>query len=55
CVPAPPDFQSAIGPALAESATQEEVARFRTAWLGRVHAILAADGRTVRVTAIQRQ
>ncbi|MFN8625016.1 MAG: DUF542 domain-containing protein [Candidatus Binatia bacterium] len=55
CVPTPADFQGAIAPALIESATAEAVARFRSAWLGRVHEILSADGRTVRIGASQVQ
>jgi hypothetical protein len=50
-IPVPGELAAAIGPALAESATADEVGRFRRLWLQRVEAILEAGHRIVNVSA----
>jgi len=53
-IPAPAGLQSAIAAALAASATQQDLARFRTLWLGRVRDILSSDSHAIHITEIQR-
>lgn len=49
-IPAPIELAASIGPALAEGATADDVARFRRPWLQRVEEILAAGYRVVNVS-----
>ncbi len=49
-VPAPKELAECIGPALADTATEAAVARFRHLWLGRVAEILASASRVVSVS-----
>lgn len=53
-IAAPAALYSEIAAALAESATPQDVARFRTLWLRRVQDILSSDGDTVHITEAQR-
>ncbi len=49
-IPTPTDLAPSIGPALADRATADDIARFRRLWLQRVEDILAAGYRVVNVS-----
>ena len=49
-IPSPSELAAAIGPALADGASVDAIARFRRLWLQRVEDILAAGYRVVNVS-----